>query len=215
MPMTDLIDSLDRVMEALDAALAIRDLSTHSHSNRVVSLAHQLGEACGLEPMELAVLNSCAHFHDIGKIGIPDGILRKPGKLTQGEYQVIMRHASIGGELIRRINIPGIGAFATVVEHHHERIDGKGYPHGLAGDDIPLMSRIISIVDSYDAITSRRDYHEASRSEIALDTIARDRGNHYDPELVDLFLGFAEGFREPEEEEANGSNGGKEKTRPH
>lgn len=196
MSMTEAIDSLDRVMETLDAALAVRDLPTHDHSSRVVPLARRLGEACGLEPMELAVLNSCARFHDIGKIGIPDGILRKPGKLTKGEYLVIMRHAAIGGELIRRIRIPGINTFATIVEHHHERIDGKGYPHGLAGEDIPLFSRIISIADSYDAITSRRDYHEASRTEIALDTISRDRGTHYDPELTDLFLCFAEELEE-------------------
>jgi putative two-component system response regulator len=155
-------------------------------------LSSALGRSCGLPETELRFLQTCARFHDIGKIGIPDRILQKPGKLTPEEYAIIKQHTEIGGNIIRNILVPNIESLAHIVEHHHERYDGKGYPAGLIGDNTPLLSRIIAIVDTYDAITSRRSYREANTSEYALECIASGRGTQFDPELSDLFLPIAE-----------------------
>lgn len=192
MPIWDVVVSMDRVIEALGAALEVRDLSTHDHSNRVVTLASRLGSACGLEPRQVHLLEYCARFHDIGKIGIPDSVLHKTGKLGHDEYDVIKQHSGIGAALIRRINIPGIDAFAQIVEHHHERFDGKGYPAGLSGTNIPLLSRIITVADSFDAITSKRSYRDARPTEMALETIAAGSGKQFDPELAGLFINIVE-----------------------
>ncbi len=183
---------MGHVGEALDAALLARDSATHDHSNRVIQLANELGCACGLSAHELELLEACSRFHDIGKIGIPDTILHKPGKLSRDEYDTIKRHTTMGSAIIRRINAPDIETLARIVEHHHERFDGKGYPAGLAGEAIPLLSRIVSIVDSFDAMTSYRHYHAARPCEFALETIAREQGAQFDPELCDQFLNIAE-----------------------
>jgi len=188
----DVVESLERATQALDTALAFRDSPTHHHSSRVVSLARGLGKAHGLDRNELDCLAFCARFHDIGKIGIPDQILRKPGRLTHSEYTAIKEHARIGGAIISRIPISGIGQFAHIIEHHHERFDGQGYPGGLKQNKIPLLSRIISIVDSYDAITSHRSYHDPDSCRHALDIITTERGKQFDPQLTDLFLDIAE-----------------------
>jgi response regulator RpfG family c-di-GMP phosphodiesterase len=185
------MDAIADVTAVLDAALLARDSATHDHSGRVIELAAELGKACGLSAYELKQLEACSRFHDVGKIGIPDTILHKPGKLSRHEYDTIKQHTTIGSALIRRINTPGIEDCARIVEHHHERFDGKGYPAGLAGETIPLLSRIVSIVDSFDAMTSYRHYHDARSTEFALETIAREKGAQFDPDLCDQFLNIA------------------------
>lgn len=186
------LEVMSNVTNVLDAALLTRDSITHDHSNRVIQLADELGRACGLPVNELEMLEACSRFHDIGKIGIPDTILHKPGKLSRHEYDTIKQHTTMGSAIIRRINAPGIETLASAVEHHHERFDGKGYPAGLAGDEIPFLSRIISIVDSFDAMTTYRHYHDARPSTFALETIANERGAQFDPDICDLFLNIAE-----------------------
>lgn len=188
----EVADTLQRATRALDSALAFRDTPTHDHSSRVIALARGLGEAHGLADDELECLSFCARFHDIGKIGIPDRILHKPGRLNREEYDEIKRHATIGSSIISKIPIAGIEHFSHVIEHHHERFDGKGYPNGLRGRKIPLLSRIIGIVDSYDAITSYRSYHEPDSCRHALAIIEEERGRQFDPELTDRFLAIAE-----------------------
>ncbi|MBW8186155.1 HD-GYP domain-containing protein [Shewanella nanhaiensis] len=185
--MTD-IALLEKITYALDTALHVRDEYTHSHSNRVIGIAMELGEKFNLSSVELSILKVCARFHDIGKIGIPDNILLKPGKLTDNEFEVIKTHTQIGAAIISKINLPNIDVFADIILYHHEWFDGSGYPTGLVAHDIPLCSRILAVVDSYDAMTSRRSYRDILPVEQAIKIIKSETGQHFDPEVAEVFL---------------------------
>jgi HD-GYP domain-containing protein (c-di-GMP phosphodiesterase class II) len=123
-------------------------------------------------------------LHDIGKIGVPDGILLKPGRLLPEEYQVIQRHTAIGSDLVSRV--PSLESIATTILHHHERIDGTGYPNGLSGENISLASRIIGVVDAFDAMTTPRPYREPVSPQEALEELRRCSGTQFDEGVVDL-----------------------------
>jgi len=125
-------------------------------------------------------------LHDIGKIGVSDGVLNKPGKLLPEEWDLMRSHARIGGDLLR--HVPVMGRVADVVLHHHERIDGAGYPDKLSGDQIPLAARIISAVDAYCAMTSKRSYKESMSDAEAREELVRCKGTHFDPQVVDALL---------------------------
>src|SRR4051812_7388983 len=169
-------------VEALAAAMDMRDRRTARHSEDVVVLARKVGELLELEPASLLELEFAARLHDVGKIQVPDAVLNKPGPLDPHESDVIRRHAAWGAETLSRI--PGLEAVATIVRYHHERWDGCGYPDGLSGARIPLASRIISVCDAYGAMTCDRPYRSAMDPAEALAEIRGGSGTQFDPEVV-------------------------------
>ena len=170
--------------EALDA----KDRYTAGHSRRVMEYSLALGRHLDLPENESARLKLAALLHDIGKIGIPDRILQKHEKLSGEDYAIIKRHPEIGVKILK-----SIGSFNILVPsifHHHERYDGKGYPQGLKGEQIPLDSRVISIADSFDAMTPSRSYRNALSFDKALIELESSRGRQLDPELTEAFIGL-------------------------
>jgi putative nucleotidyltransferase with HDIG domain len=172
----------DNPVDELTAALDRRDGYTAAHSQAVVASACALGRAISLEPATLAELEVAALLHDIGKIGVPDTILNKRGPLTSDERAVMMQHPTWGANTLASIR--GLEAVATIVRYHHERWDGAGYPHGLGGTRIPLASRIISVCDAYNAMTSDRPYRDAMSVEHAHAELRAGAGWQFDPHLV-------------------------------
>jgi putative two-component system response regulator len=185
---TDVFEEAREVIIALAAMIDQRDPYTAGHSERVSYYAEMLGAAAGVSPEEREVLRYGGLFHDIGKIAIRDDVLLKPGKLTPEERLEIQRHPVAGRDLLR--NMRTLETAMPVVYHHHERYDGSGYPEGLNGESIPLLARVASIADVYDALTTKRPYRDAmTRAEaLALMDDERKKGWH-DPGLFDLFLG--------------------------
>ncbi|MGC4082719.1 MAG: HD-GYP domain-containing protein [Vicinamibacterales bacterium] len=167
-------------IRALAAALDARDPYTAGHSERVSVLSVAIGRVLELPEQELEVLRLGALLHDIGKIGIPDDVLRKPGPLTDAEFEAIMEHPVVGARILR--SIPFLHPHIDIVELHHERPDGLGYPKGLQGDDIPLLARIVHVADAYDAITSARAYRQGRSSSEALRELWRCAGTEYHAE---------------------------------
>lgn len=172
---------------ALGVALETRDLETSGHTQRVVHLALALGQALGLPPDELDALAQGAYLHDLGKLAVPDAILRKPGRLTPEEFAVMQTHAEHGHDIALRLPSLAPGALAVIL-HHHERWDGSGYPCGLTGLDIPLLARMFAVCDVYDALTSERPYKRAWSHEAAVAEIAAGAGRHFDPCIVRAFM---------------------------
>jgi putative nucleotidyltransferase with HDIG domain len=177
-------------LEALSRALDARDNETEGHSLRVTHYATQLAERMGLEPDTIAALRWGALLHDIGKIGVPDAILRKPARLTDAEMREMQRHCEFGLKIVS--GIPYLERSAEVIGCHHERTDGQGYPYGLAGDQIPLAARIFAVADTLDAITSNRPYRRASSFADALDEIERVAGTQFDPAVVAALHGLVD-----------------------
>lgn len=169
-------------VEALTAAMDMRDRRTARHSEDVVDLARQVGALLELEPASLLELEFAARLHDVGKIQVPDAVLNKPGPLDDDESDVIRCHAAWGSETLSRI--PGLEAVATIVRFHHERWDGSGYPDGLSGARIPLASRIIAVCDAYGAMTCDRPYRIAMSSADALREVRAGAGTQFDPAVV-------------------------------
>lgn len=174
-------------MHALSALLDTRDASTQGHSQRVVHFTLALARAYGITDREkLQVLQYGALLHDVGKIGVPDAILRKPGAFTPEEWAEMSKHPEIGYRMLKDIDF--LRSALPVVLHHHERWDGRGYPHGLKGEAIPLEARLFAIADAFDAITSERPYKKAFTYQEAVTRILADRGTHFDPAVVDAFM---------------------------
>ena len=162
-----------------------RDHETADHTNRVTRYAIRLGQEMGLSSAEMLDLERGALLHDIGKIGVPDAILLKPGRLDHGEMRLMRAHVEHGDAMLREI--PFLGAARFVVRHHHERFDGRGYPASLAGNEIPLLARVFSLCDTYDAITSERPYKKARSDQEARRIIFQENGQQFDPEVVQAF----------------------------
>lgn len=176
-----------RYTEALSVALHERDPSTRFHCDRVVTLAMELGAACGLLEQELSMLEVGAAFHDIGKIGIPDSVLHKPGSFTPDEWEIMKTHSARGERILRATMLPDAGDIGVLIRHHHEHFDGSGYPDGLGGKDIPLLSRILSVADSYDAIATARVYHPKKTHEEIIATMYSEVNSKFDPSVFDQF----------------------------
>nr|WP_281382974.1 HD domain-containing phosphohydrolase [Dissulfurirhabdus thermomarina] len=170
-------------LEALIRSLEARDPYTKSHSQRVTRMAVRLAELMGSSSQRCNAILYAGHLHDIGKIGIRDSILTKPGKLTPEEYRVIQRHPVIGEQIVARLDLEPEGL--ALIRHHHERWDGTGYPDRLGGREIPAAARILSVADAYDAVTSDRPYHRALESEDALAEIRANAGTQFDPRVVE------------------------------
>jgi HD-GYP domain-containing protein (c-di-GMP phosphodiesterase class II) len=173
------------VVELVDAIEA-KDLYTVGHVHRVGSIAFEIGKRMGLNPAQMRDLVLAAQMHDVGKIWTPDAILQKPASLTPAETEVMQEHAARGGEIAGRVRT--LRAASPSVRAHHERFDGAGYPDGLRGEDIPLAARIVSVADTYDAMTTARPYRAALPHEAAIAEISRVRGTQLDPRCVDAFF---------------------------
>lgn len=165
-----------------------RDPYTGGHLWRVAHLAEQLAEAAGFPPNEVQRIALAAFLHDLGKVGVPDGTLCKQGKLTGEEYQTIQQHAEIGLRLLQPHPLASL--VLSVVHHHHERPDGKGYPLGLTGENIPLDARLVAVCDAFDAMTSHRPYRSGMPVDRALDVIEASLGQQFDLHFGTLFIGL-------------------------
>ena len=178
------LETLSSLADLIDA----KDHYTNGHSFRVAAYAKGLAKALGLPEEDVQQIYLAGLVHDVGKIGVPESILRKPGKLTDEEFAIIKSHPSIGGDILK--GIKRFPTFREVAMGHHERYDGKGYPLGLAKDDIPYFARIVAVADSFDAMTSDRAYRKALSDEVALKELSEGKGTQFDPDLVDAFLGL-------------------------
>ncbi len=179
-------------LESLDAALLQRDEYTGLHCDRVVLIAVELGSACGLAAGELAPLSMAARFHDIGKIGIPDEVLLKPGSLDQEEWALMAEHAAKGERIYRATSRADAPVVAQAIRHHHEAFDGSGYPDGLQGEQIPLLSRILTLADGYDAMSSSRVYHAGRTHREIMRILENEKGRKNDPLLFQAFATMIE-----------------------
>lgn len=175
------------VMELLSTASCYRDHETGTHNQRVGMVSALLAKTVGWGDCDAENLQLAALMHDIGKLAIPDVILRKPGKLTDDEYAIMQRHTVLGDEMLAKSQLPLLGLSRQIALSHHERWDGNGYPHRLAGDSIPEAARIVSIADVYDALTHDRIYRPAMSEEKALRIMKEGRGTQFDPDLFDAF----------------------------
>jgi len=173
-------------MKALAQAIEAKDHYTRGHCDRMVEYAVAIAKGLGLSEMERKVLRYAAALHDIGKIGIPETILNKAGKLTEEEYTIMKAHPEKGAEIIRGVSF--LAPVAPLIYHHQERYDGKGYPDGLVGDEIPLGSRIVAVLDTFDAMTSDRPYRRALSLERAIAELKLFSKQQFDPLVVDVFL---------------------------
>jgi diguanylate cyclase (GGDEF)-like protein/putative nucleotidyltransferase with HDIG domain len=186
----ELTDINDSILEMLAMAVDAKDQTTHDHLQRVRLFATKMGQNLGLSEPEINALKAGALLHDIGKIGVPAYILNKPGKLTQHEFQQMTLHTIIGADMLANVNFGY--PVVPVVRHHHERWDGKGYPDGLKGEQIPITARILTLVDNYDALRSERPYHTAWDRDKTLEYLRENAGVYFDPTLVELFISMVD-----------------------
>ena len=176
----------DATIDALSAALDYRDNETEGHSQRVVRYSLEIGKVLGLERRNLEVLARGTLLHDIGKIGVPDSILWKPGKLTDEEWVEMRKHVEYGFKMLKSIHF--LRDAALIVQHHHERYDGSGYPDRMSGDNIIIGARIFAIADTYDAMTTDRPYRKALTDRDAREEIKRCNGTQFDPKITEAFF---------------------------
>jgi HD-GYP domain-containing protein (c-di-GMP phosphodiesterase class II) len=172
------------VTKAIAAIIDAKDGYTHRHSERVAAFAVRLAQELGVAPDHLSVIELSALLHDLGKIGVPDAILNKPGKLTEEELEEMRRHPAHGAAILANIQSPKIAELLPGVKYHHERWDGTGYPDGLKGEEIPLLGRILSVADFLDALTSDRAYRKGLCFDEVLELIQEQSGRAFDPTVV-------------------------------
>ena len=186
----NIYDNLFSTLYAFVTALEVRDLYTRKHSTRVAKYAHMIAEEMDCTDEELDIIRFAGSLHDIGKIGIRDDILLKPSRLSPEEYTKIKEHPVIGADIISKMGL--WDREMVIIRHHHERFDGKGYPGGLKGDEIPKLSRILCVADSFDAIDSDRAYRKKMGKNEVFDIIKENSGTQFDPEVVKAFLKLAD-----------------------
>jgi HD-GYP domain-containing protein (c-di-GMP phosphodiesterase class II) len=175
---------------AFNQLLDLKDLNTGVHSTRLAEWAIYVASELGLEQHALRDIETTALLHDIGKIGIPDAILHKPAKLNSEEYELMKKHPEYGWAVLRQV--PGFEQASLLILHHHEGYDGKGYPGGLKGSEIPMGSRIVSVIDAFDAMVSSRPYRQGLPFEEAARRLTEASGTQFDPAVVKIFLPLAE-----------------------
>ncbi len=177
---------LMKTLKAFVKAIEVRDPYTEQHSSRVTEIAVTIGKEIGCNDEEIDILNIAGPLHDIGKIGIRDDILLKPGKLTNEEFETIKGHPVIGANIVGQLGM--WEDHQQIIRHHHERFDGKGYPDGLEGDKIPFLARILSVADAYDAMNSDRAYRKKMETEKILNILKQGAGTQFDSQFVDTFI---------------------------
>ena len=187
---------LHQFAESLGTAIDAKDPHTFMHSEEVAEVSHALALTMGLSPREADIIHVAGHLHDIGKIGVPDAVLRKRGALNTAEWQAMRNHPELGASILRPVaSLCSLGVVDMVL-HHHERYDGKGYPKGLKGAQIPLGARIIALGDSLSAMLQNRPYRAAMDFAKAREEIARGSGAQFDPRVVDAFMKSGDTIRE-------------------
>jgi putative two-component system response regulator len=179
----------------LAAAAEFRDEDTAAHLRRISGYSVVLGRRLGMSMEDVGLLEQASPMHDIGKIGVPDSILLKPGRLTTKEFEVVKGHSEMGAKILSNPSSSLLQMAQTVARWHHERWDGSGYPYGLQGDDIPLVARIVALADVFDALACKRCYKDAISLEDAFKIIRNQSGKHFDPTVVEAFLAAAEEMR--------------------
>jgi len=189
----DRLEDTEQVIFALARAVEAKDAYTEAHTERVAGTARLLGSYLGLGEEDLDDLYRGGMIHDIGKIGIPDAILLKPGKLTPEEWSLMKQHTTMGEEIARPLK--SARSLLAIIRHHHENVDGSGYPDGLRGDEIPLLARIVAVCDGFDAMTSDRPYRPGIPREQALHILREGSGSQWDPDVVKLFVDRVAGAR--------------------
>ncbi|MGB9809664.1 MAG: HD-GYP domain-containing protein [Caldanaerobacter sp.] len=189
--MEEMQENLRDMENAMISALEAKDVYTQGHSQRVCKLVTQIVLKMGIQGKEAEEIITAARLHDIGKIGIREEILEKPGKLSYQEFAEIMDHPVMGYEIVKKLKV--MENVAKIIRHHHERYDGKGYPDGLKGEDIPLGSRIIAVADAFDAMTSKRPYRESPLTIAeAVAELRKNAGVQFDPKVVEAFISIIE-----------------------
>lgn len=196
----ELAQSQQEALESLAYAAEFRDKDTASHTVRVGWYSRLLGEKIGISGNELEVLFQAAPMHDIGKIGIADSILMKPGKLTPEEWKIMQSHSEVGAEILGHHSSPLMQAAKEIAMYHHEKWDGSGYPKGLAGTEIPINARVVIVADIFDALTIDRPYKDAWEVTKAIDYIEGESGRFFDPEIVQAFTDIIPEFLRVREE---------------
>ncbi|MNR05629.1 Cyclic di-GMP phosphodiesterase response regulator RpfG [compost metagenome] len=171
-----------------------RSQETGHHVKRVAEYSRLLALKYGLSEQEAEIIRLATPMHDVGKVGIPDAILNKPGKLTSDEFEIMKSHSNLGYEMLKHSNKKVLHAAAIIAHQHHERFDGTGYPQGLKGENIHLYGRITALADVFDALCSDRVYKKAWELDRVLDLLKSERGKHFDPAIVDLFLSNLDEF---------------------
>jgi len=190
----DLVESNLATLRVLGNAIAKRDSDTGDHNYRVTLVSVQIAEAAGLSKHDIRTLIKGAFLHDVGKIAISDMILLKPGRLNQEEFEIMKSHVRHGLEIVG--DVRWLSEAVDVVHYHHEKYDGRGYPQGLAAEQIPVTARVFAIADVFDALTSERPYKKAMPLAQALEIMIGERGKHFDPALLDLFVVMAQSLHE-------------------
>jgi HD-GYP domain-containing protein (c-di-GMP phosphodiesterase class II) len=178
------------VICAFNQLLDLKDLNTGVHSTRLAEWGMRVGQELGLEEAALQDLEVAALLHDIGKVGVPDGILNKPGRLTEEEFGIVKRHPEFGWTVLR--NLPGFERTSLLVLHHHENFDGTGYPAQLRGAEIPIGARIVSVIDAFDAMVSSRPYRDGLPVEEAIRRLQESSGTQFDSAIVQSFVRIAQ-----------------------
>lgn len=186
------IDSIHRLVMASE----FKDEDTGDHIVRIGEYSKMMARKLGWDEKEVEVITYAAPMHDVGKIGIPDAIMLKPGKLSKDEFDIMKTHTTIGGRLLSRSKSGILKMAREIALCHHEKFNGNGYPNGLSGEKIPISGRIVAISDTFDALTSRRPYKDPYPPEMAMDIIRREKGEHFDPGITDLFLDHFDEFLE-------------------
>lgn len=189
------IDTITSLMEVMEA----KDSYTRGHTDRVRKIAAMLIRATGASEKEIKDVDYAACLHDIGKIAVPDSIISKPARLTRQEYQVIQQHPSRGEKILQHLHF--LDHARMIIRSHHERYDGKGYPDGLAGEEIPLGARVLAIADAFDAMISDRSYRSALTIDQSLAELEAGAGSQFDPRLVQLFTRMVQAERDKDPSE--------------
>ncbi|GBC59874.1 two-component system response regulator [Desulfonema ishimotonii] len=188
-------ETQEETIVKLLTALESRDHETGGHVRRISLFSTLIAKATGWSDTRLDDLRLASPMHDIGKIGVPDRILRKPGRLTPSEFEIIKTHAAIGGRILGNSELPMLKMAREIALCHHEKWDGTGYPGALSGENIPETARIVAIADVFDALSNDRVYRRASPESEVLDIMEQGRGSHFDPHLCDRFMGLLDRFR--------------------
>lgn len=183
------LDDAEAVLESLARSIEAKDATTGSHCDRLIEEAVRFGELLGQLPNDTRMLRRAAVLHDIGKLGIPENVLLKPGKLSKAEWQVMQKHVEIGEELLEPLRT--MGPVRAIVRHHHERWDGGGYPDGLSGTKIPYLARVFQIIDAYDALTHERPYRQPMTPQEALVLLKQEATEgKWDPQLIAAYIDY-------------------------
>ena len=184
------LDTINRLV----AATEYKDEDTGDHIVRISRYSTLIAQKLGLPPETVELIQYASPMHDIGKIGIPDSILLKPDRLTKKEFETVKTHTTIGASILEDSKADVLKLSREIALTHHEKYNGGGYPHGLSGRDIPVSGRIVALTDTFDALTSRRPYKDPYPIEVAIDIIRSEREKHFDPEIVDVFIGNIDEF---------------------